>query len=304
MIGMDYLALTASGPFRGDVTVCADVYDRLAREELVQTLRPPVLIETSGAAEAIYRQSRGGVRYCQENALAATTLISSDGVVPEESRTLAIAAWPMDFDRLSQLAAEVRRLGIPWGIVVPLIYPLTTEESNLARLADLAAFNEAAFLTAVTIELEPSAKQAIASSEDRVLDDTAYSQLFHGDLDSTTLAIESHVAALAHERKLSDFVIPPDWTETTNWNGAVVLTLAATRLIRMKKDVELGWKLIRSAQQLALLDKPIARVAEAIGLAGLPGIDAVSREILESWLVGGESEFLTSLQSRWRSLPS
>ncbi|HXI12607.1 MAG TPA: hypothetical protein VNM92_08170, partial [Thermoanaerobaculia bacterium] len=301
-IGLDYQSLTASGPFRGDVAVCTDVYDRLSREELVQPLRPPVLIDTSSSAESIYRQSAGAASYCNENGLAAMTLLSADGAIPEGVSRLVLTTWPTDFDRLTSLATAARRQSSHWGMLVPLIFPLTTASADLVRLADLAASNGAIFFTAVAFEVEPSARQLIASSEQTPLDDKTYSLLFHGDLDSINLETESAIAALAHERGLSDFVVPPDWSETTNWNGAVLLTLAATRLIRMKQDVELGWKLIRSAQQLALLDKPIGRVAQAVGLGGLPGVDPQSRQILESWLAGGESEFLTSLQSRWRGL--
>lgn len=298
-LAIDYLELTASAPGRSEVTVCSDSADQLSREELVSPLRSPLFIDASGEAEAVHRQGAAAAGYAESSRLEPITLISTEGALPEGG-SCAIAVWPLDFDRLEALLREASDRTTRWGVIVPVLHPVTTALPSLERVADLAGSHRAHFLTAVAIDLEPSAKQTLATMAGDDLDEQGYLELFHTDLETIGVATERHVAALATDRGLEDFVVPPAWKVRSNWNAAVALTLAATRLIRMKREVELGWTLIRSAQQIALLDKPVERVAAAIGLANWPALDPAAAAAIEEWIEKGSSTFFTGIDQQWR----
>jgi hypothetical protein len=114
------------------------------------------------------------------------------------------------------------------------------------------------------------------------------------------LATERHIAALAHERDMADFIVPPRWEERSNWNAAVLLTLAASRMIAMELDLDLAGMIARSARAVAELDKPLARVAEAASLSIIETLDDVSRDVLNEWLAGSEPSFVQHVNEQWR----
>src|SRR5699024_2186537 len=121
----------------------------------------------------------------------------------------------------------------------PVIFPQTTSLPKLESLADLVAATGGSFLSGLSVDLDPTAKSSIAAELFADEDEEGYDTLFHSDLDLTGVATERHIAALAAERNLGEFVALPGATEKSNWNAAVELTRAGSRLIRMKTDVEL-----------------------------------------------------------------
>src|SRR5204863_6255761 len=135
-IAIDYLDLEASRADRFDVTVCDDVRDELERAAERALVREPVLIEASEFAEVVFRRGEEALQFCADNDRAAVHLISSHGALPSDVgrvlnpsgrvenpphiATVAISAWPLDFDRLQALFAEARARALRWGVVVPV----------------------------------------------------------------------------------------------------------------------------------------------------------------------------------------
>jgi hypothetical protein len=271
-MAVDYLALRASGAERVEVTVCENVRDELER---ARNFAAPVLVDAAGAAEIVFRRGDESMAWCAENGLAAQLLTS---------RGDAIALT--DADR--------------WGMAVPVIFPITTDLALLESLADEAQRTGAAFLAGIPIDVEPTAKQVIAQSMQLAADDDRYAMLFHADTAPIQLATERHIAALAAERGMADFVMPPRWEERSNWNAAVLLTLTASRMIAMELDLDLAGTIARSARTIAELDKPLTRIAEAASLSIVGGLDETSAGALSEWLSTGSASFVEWVSERWR----
>ncbi|MFZ2493104.1 MAG: hypothetical protein WA208_16600, partial [Thermoanaerobaculia bacterium] len=198
------------------------------------------------------------------------------------------------------LFAEASQRGCDWGVVVPVIFPVTTRLDDLARLAELAEAHGPAFFTAVSIDMDATARMAVAQSLGLGSDDDEYTMLFHAPLDPINIATERHVAALAESIGAADFVLPPRWSTKSNWNAAVLLTLVASRMIAMEHEIDLAGDIARSARLAATLDKPLARVAEAAHLGIIEGLDGVSAEILGEWLEDGPVSFVERVNRKWR----
>src|SRR5207245_465099 len=115
-----------------------------------------------------------------------------------------------------------------------------------------------------------------------------------------SIATERHIAALADEINVADFIVPPRWEERSNWNAGILLMLAATRMIAMKHDVELASRIARSARVVAQLDKPIERIAAAASLSIIEALDEVSVDVLTDWLESGRSAFVDHIDKQWR----
>jgi hypothetical protein len=290
-VAIDYLSLRASGAERLEVTVCDRVRDELER---ARTIAGPVLIDAAEQAELVFRRGEEVRAWCEEQGLASSTLVSSRGSLPARG-DLVIAAWPPD----PEVFAEAR--GRRWGVAVPVIFPVTTDLELLERLADTAKSHGASFLAAVAIEVEPTAKQAMARSRGLAADDDLYAMLFHADVSPLHLATERHIAALAHEREMADFVLPPDWEQRSNWNASVLLTLTATRMIAMELDLDLAGTMARSARTIAELDKPLTRIAEAASLSIVGGVDETSAAALTSWIAGEPVTFVEWVNEQWRT---
>ena len=150
------------------------------------------------------------------------------------------------------------------------------------------------FLASFAIELDASAKQLLAT------DDETYETLFHGNVEAIHIATERHIAALAAEHGMADFVVPPRWNERSNWNAAIVLTLAASRMIAMEHELELAGTIARSARIVAELDKPVARIAEAASLAIVESLDEISVGVLTEWIAGSAPSFVEGVNREWR----
>jgi len=269
-IAIDYVELRASGAEKLEVTVCENVREELDR---ARTIAGPVLIDAAENAEEVFRRGEEALAWCNEQGLAAQILTSQGNVV-----------------RLAD--------GHRFGIAVPVLFPLTTDLSLLESLADAARDAGASFFAAIPIDAEPTAKQAIAQTMH--YDEDVYAMLFHSDPGPIQLATERHIAALASERGMADFILPPRWDERTNWNAAVLLTLVASRMIAMELDLDLAGVIARSARTIAELDKPLTRVAESASLSIIGGLDETSGEMLSEWVGGGSAAFAEYVGEQWR----
>ena len=267
-IAIDYLSLRATGAEKLEVTVCDDVRDELDR---ARGFDPPVLIDAAEDAEDVFLRGAEALAWCEEHDLAAHVLRSQNHIV---------------------------RIGD--GVAVPVIFPITTDLTLLESLADDAQREGAKFFAALPIEVEPTAKQAIVQSMELTADDDRYAMLFHSDTAPIQLSTERHIAALAHERGMADFVLPPRWPERTNWNAAVLLTLTASRMFAMELDVDLAGNISRSARTFAELDKPLTRIAESASLSIISGLDETSVEMVTQWLETGSAAFAEFVDEQWR----
>lgn len=293
-VAIDYVAMRATGAEKVEVPVAQNVRDELER---ARAFAGPVLIEAAEAAEVVFRRGEEALLFCEEQQLAAMQLISTRGALPQHGHVV-IAAWPLDLPRLETMFAEAHEL--TWGVAVPVLYPLTTDLAALTALANAAQKHGAAFLAALGVDVEPTAKQALAQSMNLSVEDDRYAMLFHSPLEPMHLATERHIAALAAERGLADFVIPPRWEERTNWNAAVLLARTASRMIAMELDLDLAGTIARSARSIAELDKPITRIAESASLSIIGGLDDTSAEMLAEWIARGSAAFAEFVDEQWR----
>ena len=297
-IAIDYNELRATATERLEVSVSERTIDELERSSV--RIVPPVVIDATEFAEAIFRRGEEVLEFCEERDMSSIYLVSTRGVLPERERensTTVIAAWPLDFDRIQSLFDEARG---DWGVAVPVMFPVTTNLTALDQLAESAKSHGAQFLAAVPIALDATAKQAIARSMSLENDDETYNMLFHANLDPLHVATERHIAAVAKRLDMADFVVPPRWEEPTNWNASILLTLTATRMLAMEHEIDLAALLARSARVVAELDKPIARIAEAASLSIVGALDEVSVDLLTEWLERGTSSFVERINARWR----
>jgi hypothetical protein len=296
-IAIDYLELRASRADRLEVNVAEDVRDEIERLIERQPLHEPLLIDASESAEIVFGRGDELLDLAREQQLDAAVLVSTRGRLPKSGDALVIIApWPLDLPRLEALFDEARERKLRWGVAVPIIFPVTTDLAALARLAQSA--HDAAFFAGMPVEIDATARKALAES--RTLDEESYDLLFHADLEPVHVATERHVAALAEEIGAADFVTPPAWGRRTNWNAAVLLTLAATRMLAMKHEVETAWRMIRSARAVAQLDKPLHVVAAAAKLSIIEALDPVSVDVLTEWLASGRSAFAEHIGKQWR----
>jgi hypothetical protein len=294
---IDYLDLRATSADRMEVSVAGDVRDDL--ERLSTRLEPPVLIDAAEFAEVVFRRGEQALEVMREWELPATMVVSTRGETGRSRADMTVlVAWPVEMDRIEAHAAILE--GRPWGLAVPVMFPVTTDLALLERLSAVAAARGATFLSALPIDIDATAKQAMAQSLTLPDDEEIYQHLFHADLEPVHVATERHIAALAADGDMRDFVVPPRWDEKTNWNAAVVLMLAATRMLAMESDTELAGTIARSARVVAELDKPLARIAAAASLSIVEALDEVSIDILTEWIERGTSAFADRVNARWR----
>jgi hypothetical protein len=299
-IAIDYVTRRATAAEKLEVAVCENVRDELERSRM---FAEPVLIDAAESAELVFRRGEEALAFCEEQQRAALYLTSTRGALPSRAyadTVVVLAAWPAEPPRIEELCAEARERGLTWGLAVPVLFPLTTELALLAQLADAAQAHGAAFLASIPIEAEPTAKQSLAQSMNLSHDDDRYAMLFHAALEPVHVATERHLAALAHERGLPDRILAPRPDERSNWNGAAMLTLLASRMIAMELDLDLAGTIARSARTVAELDKPLTRIAESASLAIIGGLDEVSVEALTEWVATGSASFAEYVDEQWR----
>jgi hypothetical protein len=299
-VEVDFRSLSAVRGAKGEVSVCDDPVDQIER---VSRVGVPITIDASSAGEPVFRRGEALLTHAAARRWEALGILSSRGHIPpidpSAPLSLAISAWPLDRDALTNLFADASASGLAWGVIVPVIFPLTTALGTLEWLAGAAAASGARYLAAVPLDLEPEARRAIVEI-DAASDETSFDLLFHSDLELLSVATERHIAALAAERALVDRIVLPGENELTNWNAAVALARTADRLIRMKKRVELGWEMIRASGAVAQLGKPIDVVAGQAGVSAISGVDGVIAESLEEWLDERSSELSREVDAEWR----
>lgn len=290
-LAIDYLDLRATAAERLDVAVCADVRDELERSP---RLVEPVLIDAAESAEVVFRRGEEALRFCCESGATSVHLVSTRGSLPSaacERATLVIAAWPLDAAKLREMFRDARDRRMRWGVAVPVLFPSL---GALREIADAAQEFGAMFLAALPIDLDPTARKTIANDRED------YEILFHGDIEPLQVATERHIAALAADIGVSDFIVPPRWEDRSNWNAAILLTLTASRMIAMKRDVEIASRIARSARAVAQLDKPLERVARAASLSIIESLDDISTDVLTDWLDNGRSAYVEHINKQWR----
>lgn len=262
----------------------------------------PLLVDGTGPLEEAYGRGSLLTKHAVELGHDTTILVCSTSSLDELNAApnlmVTLAVWPLDLPAIEARAAKLSEEGFQWGVAIPILYPITTDLTLLTRLADLAKRNGALFLASVPLDVDPAAKQRIASSLSA--DDESYLTLFASDLEVITVATERHIAALASERGLSDTVLLPSHKERSNWNASVLLSTAGTRMLRMKRDVEEGWRLVRSAKTVAELDKPISRIAAQASLSIIEGLSLQAVEILTEWVQRGSSQRFIEITAHWR----
>ena len=292
-VAIDYLELRASFNERMEVSVCDDVRDELERNAKIQE---PALIDATEFAEVVFRRGEEALRFCCDTGATAIHLVSTRGALPRaacDRAVVVISAWPVDFPRLQELFREAKERRMRWGVAVPVIFPATTNLASLSEIAQEAQENEATFLAALPVELDATARKAV--TEDR----EDYEMLFHADLEPIHVATERHIAALAADIGAADFILPPRWPEKSNWNAAILLTLAASRMLAMKQDVEIASRIARSARAIAQLDKPLQVIADAASLSIIEALDEISVDVLTDWLNSGRSAFVDHINKQW-----
>ena len=300
-VSIDYLEQRASFSERLEVGVCEDVVQELERVTERHPIGQPALIEASEFAEAIFRRGDDVLRFCCRNECAPIHLISTRGALPQsgcDRAVIVIATWPLDFPRLEQLFQEARERGFRWGVAIPVMFPVTTHLDALRDIAESA--HGAQFLAALPLEVDATARNAIAKSLSLDDDPETYEMLFHADLEPIHVATERHIAALATELGAADFITPPQFEQRSNWNASLLLTLTATRMMAMKHEVETASRIARSARAVAQLDKPLERIASAARLAIVESLDPISVEALTQWLQSGRSTFFDHINKMWR----
>ena len=296
-VSIDYLDGRATAAERLDVAIADGVRDQL--ERLSPRMTAPVLVDAAEFAEAIFGRGGEALTLMSEWKLPSTALLSTRGAVPSApADVFALAAWPPDAEVLAQRMADLRDRN--WGMVVPVMFPVTTSLGALDELCAVARRGAARFFAALPVETDATAKQAIAQSLTLEDDEETYQHLFHADLEPVHVATERHIAALAAESGMADFVVPPRWEEKSNWNAAVLLTLTATRMLAMEEGTELAGAIARSARIVAELEKPLTRIAAAASIGIVESLDEASVDILEDWLEGRPPAFVESVNARWR----
>ncbi|MBI2212790.1 MAG: hypothetical protein HYU52_04015 [Acidobacteria bacterium] len=300
-IAVNYLTLTATGKAKREITVTRSVAGRLERE---QRLDEPVLVESADATETVFRRGEEALRILQSRSIRTMQLISTAGrlpaIEPATTSSVVISCWPLLVGDLSRLFRRASVAGFQWGALVPAILPPEVAEESLREIADLAAENGALFLASAPLDLDISARHTLAAMLGG--DTGAWQSMFDTDRDDESVDTERLVAKLAHERSIGDRVTTPGLTPYGNWSAAIRLSVAGARLLRLKRDVELGWTLLRSAKLVAQLHKPIDRIAAAASLSIIQSLDPTSVAALEAWLRRDDTSFFDEIDEDWRSV--
>lgn len=301
-IDIDWIDLRATVSGRGPFKATIDAVALIAAEERRSRLGTPILIEASGASEMPLRCGESLAQYFMDSSLPAQVVISTEGDIPAvKGSHVVIGLWPVDVDAVTRLAEGAREAGCQWGLAIPIVHPVTTDLPLLEQLADTAAAEGASFLVGLVLFPEPTARRVLADSSANDVDAReTYEDLFHRDHDPLMLATERHVSALAFERGLEDWIQPAGWGASTNWNAGVVLSRCASRMVAMDYEVEKAWSLVRSANVVARLSKPISTIVEIASLAIVESLDTLSMAIVDQWLAVGRSSFVDEIDDRWR----
>ncbi len=296
-LAIDFLRLKASAQKSIHVSVPKRFDDDLDR------LPSPILIDAWGAQEQIYRRGDKLLHELPAD-VRPMLLLSADSDIPRGMAAakplLIITLWPLDLAALESVAKEAAGEAMDWGLLVPVMFPVTTDLEVLDTATTVAHENGAAFIASSSIELDAKARGAIAAMNDE-LDEETWATLFDGDLERIHLATERHLALVAHRHGIADVIDPWPQANRSNRAAATFLSRVGSRMVRMDHDVELGWKFLKAAGRLATLDKEIARLASFAHVKILPELeDEVIAEVVEQWLESGTAEFAEHIDAKWR----
>lgn len=297
-VAFDWTTLCADATERIQVDVCGA---REIADVLERSLGAPhgaVLVDATGSAEITYRSGIAAVEHLAANSTPSALIVSVDAPLPPDipaGVTVILNFWPPDPDLLDSRCKEAAsHPGLQWGVVVPLVYPASFKVDLLDRVGQRTAEAGGSFVAAARFEFSAAAKRAITDDD---LDEETYSRLFHSDLDAITTATERHIAAVAAARGISDHVTAPRGT-SVNWSAATVLAHLGQRLVSLGRN-ELGWTILKSANVVAQLTKPVDRIAAATPLAAVRDLDPISAEVVESWLRGEQAPLAREVAETW-----
>lgn len=298
-IAIDHLTMEASAPDRLEVLVCEDVSRELTASRAVAA---PALVEATGNGETVFERGAATMSWFRDHEVPASLLVSLPAAVPEDAGwpdgVLIVSAW--DIERATALMDAAARQPMPWGVIVPILFPVTTGAEALTGIAAYAAARGAGFLATAPLHPDQTVKQAVAQRLALGSDDDRYALLFHSQVEPLHVAADRHAAFAAAAHGLADFVLPPRWNERTNWNAATLLTLTATRMLSLELDLDLAASLARAARAVATLDKPIEAIARSASLSIIGGVEETAVEILTEWLEGQEPGFVNFVNDQWR----
>ncbi len=296
--GIDYRNLLAlGGTGRQEIPVCFAPADRLSRET---KLVPPMLIDLSDPGEHELQKGTEPLSWTEAEGIATTALVHAKAplqTIQSTQNTVVVTTWPLNMKDLEHVCTTAGARKLRWGLIIPVIHPLTTGSVPLT-LVEMAASHGARFCASFTPELDPRAKNGVVEMTGLSENDAQYHILFDSNLDRICLETERHIAALAHERAMLDFVPPPS-SEKSNWNAAAFLALAGDRMLRLGSNVESGWNLLRSSRIVAELNKPLTVIASAASLSIIEGIDETSARALSEWLEDRPGLY-ESVNAEWR----
>lgn len=294
-IAIDLIDGLATAADRDELAVC---HDSAAELERMKMLREPLLIDGSSTAETTCGEAAKLLQAAVRQKFRVTYVGSAAAPRADvsDADVVVLSAWSPTAET-RPITAPALRSGAKWGIVVPIIPPLTTELTLLTELVANAAEAGASFCVPLALDIDPVARHAAVSRLEDV-DDETFAWMFDERFDLVVVSTERHLAALAHERGMSDVVPLPD--VPVNWRMATLLTQIGYKLQRMERDVELAWALQKSARIIAALKKPVDLIATAASLAIVNGLDATSIEVVEQSLREQRSDFADEVNADWR----
>jgi hypothetical protein len=297
-LALDYMKLRAAGPRSIHVSIA----DQMEIPDL-DRLPPPILIEACGIEESIYRRGERLLHHLPADS-RPILLLSTEGEPPRSlsaaTPEIIIAAWPPLEKELDWIAGRCQDLGLDWGLLIPVVFTITTDPDRLTKLAVIASRHGARFLMGVSPEIDQKGRRAIAEIQ-QDLDEETWATLFDADLDQIQVSTERHIASLAAERGIADVFHPWPLSDRSNAAAAAVLARVGTRMVRMDHDMEMGWRFLRASRRVATLGKELTRVAAAAPLSIVPELDhELITEALGEWLDRGSARYIEQIDERWR----
>ena len=294
-IRIDLKSLSAREAGRLEIAVCPEP----TGGELAHVY-PPIVIDATGFPEMMHGL---GARILSSIPSGAATnlVVSTNGAVPAtlpDTAVTTIIAWPGEIETLSALCGAAQRAG-RWGIAIPILHPVTTNLDLLDELTATAQRYSASYCAAIPIETEPSARKILAR-EGRPLSGEEYESLFQDDPETIVVATERHVAAIASDLGILDSIPIPGSPKRSNWEAATALARAGTRMIRMRKNLDFGWEIIRSSAVVAQLDTPLTAIAASARLSIIKPLHELATVALEQWLDDGTAELFDDVDDDWR----
>ena len=257
-----------------------------------------MLIDAAEFAEVIFRRGEEALQFCAENDSAAMHLVSTRGALPEDRtptdrgghRAVAAGVRPR-----RGLFAEAQGARTALGRGRAGHYPVTTDLDRAGAAGRGGA--RRAVLRRVPVEIDATARNAIGAQSLTGDDSDELRDALPRRPRADRLATERHIAALAAEIG-AQIRRPAALGAPHELEAAVLLTLAATRMLAMKRDVELAWRSTRSARTGRAAREADRARGQAASLSIIESLDEISVELLTEWLeTGSRGSSITSRSS-------